>query len=525
MRFVFQTEPGMQGSRMVNGGKRAAGMAPDRGLAESSLSRTLSWSQPRFALLLVLVLAQVITVLLTWDLWQVRQVPPNLPVADIFDFQISFAWVLVASSLLLVWFPRFGVWFQLVILLMAVSLDQFRFVPQVFFIWLLMVTVVFDSIVLLVRWYLAAFWIWTGLHKLLSADWLGYRSYELLAASNIGLDPADYYLAFGLIVGLVEVVLGLLVCFRPRLAACGCVVLHLGIALFLLLIVQGRNESVIPWNVSLAIVGYWILVRAASVKAVSRLEIGCFALFMIIPVGFYFGWVNRTMAHVLYSENIPRGYVSRQTEPHELIRGWGSLGVPFPNERRILRQYFAATSKPGEKLHIREPRPFLSDQFWLMTEAGPVEVSQEDFLAGPVPKLTTGLAKGDFDVVRGVPLNDPRAMFALSEAGVQMRKKDQSSMVFAIVFPPDAFDRSLLDLLVGVQSIEQIQLSGTSIVDDDLKKLKVLSRLTGIGLDDTAVTDAGLEHLVGLNYLEVIQHQGTQITDEGVAKLIRMPSK
>ncbi len=497
---------------MFNGGKRVEGSVPEKPAADLKPSRPLSWGQPRFFLLLVPVTAQLITIWITWDLWQVRENPPNLWLVDLNGFQMSFTWTLMASVLMVVWFPRFGIWFQLGILLLSVGLDQFRLVPQVFFLWLLMTSIVFDWATILTRWYLASFWIWTGLHKLLSPDWMGYRSFELVAASNTGLDPGEYYLVFAWAIALSELLLGLLACFRPRWAAYGCVALHLGIALFLSPLFFDGNFSVIPWNLAMAIVGYWILMRAAERPAITRGEYLGFLVFMAIPIGFYLGWVDRTLSHVLYSGNIPHGYVTRLNEPHELIRGWGKTEVPFPNERRILRQYFSLTGQPGEKLHIRDPRPFLADQFWLMTDSGLVELNETEFLAA------------SRQVPFGIPLDDPRALFGLSEAGAKMRKKDADSMVFAVVFPPGKLDSSLLDLLVGLKNVQQVQLSGTSVTDDDLKKLRVLPRLTGVGLDNTAVTDAGIEHLAGMKTLQIINRQGTAITDEAVSRVVKNPA-
>jgi hypothetical protein len=147
-----------------------------------------------------------------------------------------------------------------------------------------------------------------------------------------------------------------------------------------------------------------------------------------------------------------------------------------------------------------------------MTDSGLVELNETEFLAA------------SRQVPFGIPLDDPRALFGLSEAGAKMRKKDADSMVFAVVFPPGKLDSSLLDLLVGLKNVQQVQLSGTSVTDDDLQKLRVLPRLTGVGLDNTAVTDAGIEHLAGIATLQIINRQGTAITDEAVSRVVKNPA-
>ena len=476
---------------------------------DGSQAHRLAWGQPRFFLLLVPVVAQCVTIWISWRLWEVRVSPPNLPLFAEWGFPMSFTWTLMASLALIVWFPRVGIWFHLLVLMVAAGLDQFRIVPQVFLTWMLMAAVVYDWATVIGRWYLVSVWFWAGLHKLLSSDWLGYQSFELLSGCNTFFNASDYYLFFAWGVGLSELLLGLLAWFRPCWAAFGCLGLHLGIALFLTLFYLGGNDSVIPWNFAMAIVGFWILKQAAKQSTMTRCERVCLLIFLILPCGFYFGLVGRTLSHVLYSGNIPQGYITRLQQPNERILGWGNLQVPFPNERRIIKQYFSTTASPGEKLHIRDPRPWLADQYWLMTEAGPAVLNKSQFLQG---------AEG---VAVGMPLDDSRALFALSEAGAVMRKKDAGSMVFAIIFPPEDFKSEHLNWLSGLPNLEQVQLSGTGVTDDDMEKLGALPKLMGVGLDNTSVTDAGIEHLESVPELKIINYQGTTITDEAVDRMIQ----
>ena len=229
-----------------------------------SQANFLAWGQPRFFLLLLGLVAQAVTIWITWPLWEVRSAPPNLPLFNVGDFPMSFTLTLMASLVLIVWFPRVGIWFHLMVLLSAALLDQFRMVPQVLITWLLMAAVIYDWATMIGRWYLVSVWFWAGLHKLLSPDWLGFQSFELLSEFATFLDAGDYYLLFAWGVGLCEMLLGLAAWLRPRWAAYGCLSVHLGITLFLGLFFLGGNDSVIPWNIAMAVIGFWILRQSAN---------------------------------------------------------------------------------------------------------------------------------------------------------------------------------------------------------------------------------------------------------------------
>ena len=140
---------------------------------------------------------------------------------------------------------------------------------------------------------------------------------------------------------------------------------------------------------------------------------------------------------------------------------------------------------------------------------------------GPVGLNETEFSLGSEGVSEGMPLDDNRALFALSEVGAEMRKKDAESMVFAIVFPPEKFKSEHLDWLSGLQNLEQVQLAGTAVTNEDIKKLGVLPKLLGVGLDNTNVTNAGIEHLKGIKTLRLINFRDTSITQDAVDRVIR----
>jgi internalin A len=67
--------------------------------------------------------------------------------------------------------------------------------------------------------------------------------------------------------------------------------------------------------------------------------------------------------------------------------------------------------------------------------------------------------------------------------------------------------------------ITEVNLSATSVTNNDLKHIACLSELTRLYLWETNVSNDGLKHLAGLRHLERLYLIGTLVTDEGAAKL------
>ncbi len=302
-----------------------------------------------------------------------------------------------------------------------------------------------------------------------------------------------------------EISLGLLAIFLPVWAARFCIPLHIGIVIYMSPLVAGINESVIPWNLATAVIGYWVLMRVdrpsrLSFRQIPLWESLAYGLMFLVPVGFYTGWVDRCFAHVLYSDNLPRAMITRDSGT-EKVTGWGELAVPFPSERRLYRQYFSLTCDVGDKLHVYEPRPHLEDQFYLLADDGPRLIDADKFF------------RVEENAVAGVALDSKRSVFALSRKGVTMLRESKSSPVYAVAFTPENFDRLLLRHVVRLPNLQQIQFAGTSIEDHDLEILNRLRLLNGLGLNQTSVTDEGLKKLDDLPYLQYVETDGTSIRD------------
>jgi len=413
--------------------------------------------------------------------------------------------------------PKVGVAAHWIVLVAACCMDQFRLEPQFFGLAVLMLAyfdIGGDKVggavgLRFARWYLVAMWIWTGTHKLLSSEWMGHISWGMV--DEAGLPADQLYLVFAIAVAATELTLGLLAWFRPDWAAWLCVAVHIGIAIFLSPLFTGMNYSVIPWNIGIACVGCWILLKTDSSdsgqnRRVEPWEKATFAVLMLIPLGFYPGWIDRCFSHVMYSGNLPSGLITTEdgSVPFDT---YPELAVPFPHERRLFRQYFALTAKPGDKLHVADPRSRLPDQYFVMLSSDPRAISALEF-------YDVGVTEDELaaDVFVGIGIDDRQSLFALSQAGVRMLKRTEQSMVYAVAFTPENFDRRLVSALKGLPNLQQIQFSGTEIRDSDLAELRTLRRLTGLGLDHTAVTDAGLGHLDDLPLLSYVESDGTTIT-------------
>ena len=470
----------------------------------SALSRSRWW------LLAFGVVCQALTVWITLPLWGNRISPPNLPT---FSFPPwDFTWPVFGSLVVTLLFPRPGLALHWVLLIAAGVLDQYRLQPQFYAIAILMSACVWPSWHSVARWFVVSTWLWAGLHKLVSADWYGHASYWLLNRSGVD-DAYNYHVAFAVMVALSELGVGVVACVRPRWATFGCVAMHLGIMLMLSPVALDWNASVLPWNGTMALIGGWVMWTTSEAWPKTTFQRSVGVVWLVFPLGFFVGWVDHGFCGVLYSDSLPRGIVTT-VQGAERIRGWGDLHVPFPNERRTLRIYFEQTAKPGDFLHISDPRYLLDDLYFVMDKWGVAkEISAEEFYSGAYA-TPSGPAYG-------VGLDELRAIFPLRQAGVKMLRESPGMPIFAVAFTPGNFDPALLECLKGLPNIRQVQLSGTEVTDADLEKLLVLRMLTGIGLEETGITDAGVLTLAPLKYLQVVEHEGTSITENAVNQVVK----
>jgi hypothetical protein len=458
-----------------------------------------------YCFLVVGVLSQVATIVITWPAWQVRQSPPNLPWIAMTP-QLSCGFILLVSLAIVLVSPRkFGMVGFLTVLGLAIGMDQFRCQPQVIAITFMMAACIWLPARRLCLWFLISMWMWAGIHKLISEEWFTHISYELLFQTAV--NPNGVYRGFALLIGLSELVLAIAAWSRPRQAMVGCIGLHCGISVFLLSI--GWNVSVLPWNLCTAIVGAWLL-RNAETKGPDLLQsslvfptlpvlrVLVVAMF-VVPVGMYFGMVRHCFAHALYSGNLPLA-LATSAEGAEALEVWDDIQFPFPNVQSSYRDYFLLTGNVGDKLHIRDPRWGVSSHYY--------QINSRKKLEELTPRL---FYQTNSSGVVGCAMDDPVSVFQLVRQKTKLIKRSEEGGVYAIAFSPDEFSIDLLECLKGLPSLEEIQLADCKVSDDDLRWLAGLPRLVGLGLNRTGVSMAGLKQLAALPALETIYYNDGEI--------------
>ncbi|TWT39237.1 MauE/DoxX family redox-associated membrane protein [Blastopirellula retiformator] len=472
------------------------------------IRRWFGLSKLRYGMLAACILAQTATILITWPLWQVREAPVHLPAIDL--PQIPFGVAILATLLLTLVRPRIGWCVHVAALLLSFVFDQFRTQPQVIANAILMAAALDDHGLRVVRWFLASLWCWAGLHKLLSPDWFTFNAWSI--TTSLGLDPSQFGELVGWGVGLGELTVGLLAIFWPRGASIPAVLMHVGIALFLTPLAHNWNYSVIPWNLCVAVVGGWVMWTVSPRLPQFRAEWIAAVLLLLYPAGFYVGWVDHGIASVLYSGGIPDGLITTESGS-EYIDGWGDLRVPFPNERRLLRQYFARSAPVGAKLHIADTRTLLGDLYYVKRADGQIEeITQAQFFAS---------APG---VVAGIALDDQYTVFRLGNDGATMLKRAVDAPIYAVQIDPSVYQPEMLPLLARLHNLEQLNLAGCPVTDEELARLPILPKLQGIGLANTTVTDVGLQTLLRQPKLDYVEGEGSAITSEGMAEFLERRS-
>jgi len=332
---------------------------------------------------LVLVAAQAATVVITWRLWQARDEPPNLPVLPGLP-QPDLGLLVLATLALVLVRPRWGLPAHSLALAAAMALDQLRIQPELVSLALLLWATwpagegrpTPASGLLLGRSHLIALYLWAGVHKLLSAEYVDSAS-RFWTRALPGLDGGlARTLALG--VAAFEVALALLVAWPPSRRWAGWVagLMHFAIFLSLSPLGRGRNEAVWPWNLALAVaapvlISTWTGGWRAELRA-SRPAAALLALLLLAsPALYYAGRLDAYLSWCLYSVNVPVAVLVRAEQQRRLDAAGEtrlrlpdlnselrSLHVPFPPAQRLFLQYFARVGHPGDALHVYDPRPW-----------------------------------------------------------------------------------------------------------------------------------------------------------------------
>jgi internalin A len=113
-----------------------------------------------------------------------------------------------------------------------------------------------------------------------------------------------------------------------------------------------------------------------------------------------------------------------------------------------------------------------------------------------------------------------RVVFPAKASDAEMAHLGNLTRVDTLVLDPSNVSDRELAQLDRLKNLRWLTIS-TSIgsTDTRIMPLKVLTRLRGLNLDQTDVTDAGLKHLNHFTGLELLGLAGTEISDAGLANL------
>ncbi|HLU10856.1 MAG TPA: MauE/DoxX family redox-associated membrane protein [Oceanobacillus sp.] len=322
----------------------------------SSLLATVNWMVV-FRWLVVGCLGATIWV--TWSLWQVRESPPMLPALPLPRVDMGVI-LLIALAVVLVK-PLIGTTLFSLTLLYAILIDQTRLQPE--FVSLALVlwgTLPYTNARFIGRAHLISLWLWAGINKFLSPDFL--RSTGPSLFNTLMPNAPDWLRAnSGYLIAGAELSIGLLAIFPRTRKLAALLAFGVHMTIFLILSPFGRdwNIAVWPWNIALAFAGFALIAPwRESLWRMVRLcrPLTCLlAVFILIsPVGFYFGMIDAYLAHNLYSSNVP---TASRTPPT-----WRLFNVPFPPEHRLFEQHFRLTCNPGDTLTIRDERWWYQQQ-------------------------------------------------------------------------------------------------------------------------------------------------------------------
>jgi hypothetical protein len=293
------------------------------------------------------------TIYATWSLWQVRETPPMLPALSLPPIDMGVI-LLIALVIVLVK-PLVGTALFSLALFYAILIDQTRLQPE--FVSLALVlwgTLPYQNARLIGRAHLISMWLWAGMNKLLSPDFLRSTGPSLF---NTLMPNAPEWLHdnSGYLIAGAELSIGLLAIFPKTRKLSALLAFGVHMTIFLILSPFGRdwNSAVWPWNVALAFAGFALIASwKESLVQMVRLcrPITCLlaAFILISPVGFYFGVMDAYLAHNLYSANVPTASIMPPT--------WRLFNVPFPPEHRLFEQNFQLTCSSGDTLTIRDQR-------------------------------------------------------------------------------------------------------------------------------------------------------------------------
>jgi hypothetical protein len=328
----------------------------------------------------LLVAAGIFTVVVTWDVWQVRSGPrfemsPMLPLWDWLP-QVDLGWMMIAALLTILIRPRVGLTAVGILWFVSVLMDRTRLQPHYQIGFLILATLPSVSAQLTGRASLIALWFWAGCHKLLidfikPHDMVGFKT-EVIPNDLMRLFPPERFpwsthstgVALGWTIAIAETTLGLMCLFPHTRKAVGVIALflHAGILFWNC---QTWDCNLLLWNISLMFAGLVLIspwrewpwtswmqsnwpARAASIAL------------LVCPAGYYLNWTAAYLSHCVYVPNTPYAELFRPGESPQFVPFlcYNEVHFPLPPSQEISEQWFNKIRRPGDVLIIHDPRPW-----------------------------------------------------------------------------------------------------------------------------------------------------------------------
>ncbi len=316
------------------------------------------------ALRVGLVLAQGAMVVQTWQLWEVRTVPPDLPLWGWLP-QIDFGPLLLATLVLVLVRPRVGLPVHVAVLAAALATDQLRLQPEFVSLAILLVaTGPWRLAPTLGRAHLASLWLWAGFAKATSTGFA--RGVPDTVAENLGLPWSHGLLVWG--IPLFEMSLGVAAILPVTRRWAGAVGFGFHLAIPLVL-EMGLDWAIMPWNLALAWASLHLLFlpdrpppgrpwwpQFSVDRARAALLVGLFAY----PALVYVGALDLYLGHHVYSSDQQAAVVCEadgRCSTFGIDVNGAAVGAAIPHERRILELWFRDQCHPGQVLKVAG-RPF-----------------------------------------------------------------------------------------------------------------------------------------------------------------------
>ena len=339
---------------------------------------------PVIALRWVLIIAQAATLWITWPLWQARTHPPPLPLLPLPHPGMGVPLLACLAAIGLR--PGLGTAAYAMTLAWAVTADQLRLQPYMVSLLLLTWgTTGRPAGILAARSTLVATWLYAGLHKLTSPGYFSDTVPWLLGGLGPGLS-GGWAATCGGVLAAAEVLLAI-GCLVPRCRGATAFVAAAGHAAALAALSplgHDWNPAVWPWNAALAcaapvLLASWTGPGLGDAWGRSAPWGRAVAVALLAaPAGYWLGITDASLAHCLYSGNVPRAFVCTPFSRVDINARLEGLNAFVPPEQRLFDPLFLAVGRAGEWMEVEDPR-------WIAARSGRARrrVRWNDLLPAP----------------------------------------------------------------------------------------------------------------------------------------------